>query len=98
MVFAPRPDTDADTATGLLPDPGSEEHGTLNPYDVEVPYSKWQSLTPPSLGLTVAFNVAEVGVTDDTAPVTTAGAFGSAVNVWSAPGLMPPELVETIRK
>ena len=26
-----RPVSDADTATGLLPDPGSEEHGTLDP-------------------------------------------------------------------
>ena len=46
-----------------------------------VPYSKWQSVTLPPSGLTVAFSVAEVWVTEEAASVTTAGALGSVVNV-----------------
>ena len=51
----------------------------------------------PPLGFTIAFNVAEVCVTDDATPVSTVGEFGSALNVWSLPSLVPPALVATIR-
>ena len=50
-----------------------------------MPYSKWQSLTAPPLGFTVAFNVAEVCVSEDACFVSTVGGLGFVVNVWSLP-------------
>ena len=50
-----------------------------------MPYSKWQSLTAPPLGFTIAFNVTEVCLTEEATPVSTVGEFGSVVNVWSLP-------------
>ena len=41
------------TATGLVPEPGDDEHGTLDPKDGETPYSKRQSVTFEPFGLTV---------------------------------------------
>ena len=64
-----------------------------------VPYSKWQSLTSPPLGLTVALSVAAVWVTDDAGVVTTVGGFTELVaNVRSAPTAVPLEFVATILK
>ena len=97
-MFADSPVNDADTATGLLPEPGEGVHGALDPYEVVVPYSSSHLLTGPPLGLTVAFNVAVVWVTADAAFVTTAGAFGSVVSVSSEPLLVPPALVAEILK
>jgi hypothetical protein len=98
VVFAVRPVTAADTATGLTPDPGAGAHGALDPYDVVVPYSSLHSVTSPPFGLTVALSVAVVDPTDDAASVTTVGALGSVLNVWSEPLLVPPALVAETRK
>ena len=43
-----------------------------------MPYSKWQSLTVPPLGFTIAFNVAEVCLTEDATPVSTVGGVAAA--------------------
>ena len=53
----------AETATGVVPDPGGGVHGALGPYELLGPYSSLQSLTSPPLGLTLAFSVAVVCVT-----------------------------------
>ena len=63
-----------------------------------MPYSKWQSLTAAPLGFTVAFNVAEVCVSEDAFFVSTVGEFGSALNVSSEPSPVPPAFVAEIRK
>ena len=86
MVSTSRPVTGADTATGLVPEPGEVAHGALDPYEVVVPYSNLQSLTSAPLGLTVAFSVAVAWLTGDAAPVTTVGA-GPVVNTHAAPTL-----------
>src|ERR1700676_638094 len=95
MVFSARPLTDAATATGLVPDPGSAEHGALDPYGIVVPYSNLQSVTFPPAGFTVAFSVAEGCVTAEAAWVATDGA-GSVLNVRSRPCFVPPALVAEI--
>ena len=46
-----------------------------------LPYSKWQSLTVPPLGFTVAFSVAEVCVSAEAVRVTTLGALATVVKV-----------------
>jgi hypothetical protein len=76
-VFALNPVSDADTATEASPDPGSDEHATLDPYETDVPYSNLHSLTSPPFGFTDAFKLAPLCVTDDAAPVTTVGALGN---------------------
>ncbi len=58
---------DADTVTGLDPDPGRLEHDTFDPYLVLVPYSTSHSVTFCPLGFTLAFRVAEVWVSRVTA-------------------------------
>ena len=63
-----------------------------------MPYSNVQALTSPPLGFTVAFNVAALCVIADAAFVTTVGGFGSVLNVWSEPLLVPPAFVaETLK-
>jgi len=59
-VFGVRAVSFADTATGLVPDPGSDLHGAFDPYLVLVPYSNSHSVTFCPSGLTLAFRVAEV--------------------------------------
>jgi hypothetical protein len=46
-------------------DPGSDAHGTVDPYAGEVPYSKRQSVTASPPGFTVALRLAEVRATAD---------------------------------
>ena len=72
----------AETATALVPEPGSVAHGTFKPYDEVVPYSKRQLVTVAPLGLTLAFRVAEVRVSALAALVSTLGGLGSAFSVW----------------
>ena len=72
-MFAIRARDDADTATGLSPDPVARQHDALLPYAVVVPYSNVHLLTSPPLGFTVAFRVAVVWVIEEAALVTTAG-------------------------
>jgi hypothetical protein len=98
VVFTVRPVIDAETATGVVPDPGEGEHGALDPYDVVAPHSTRHSLTALPFGFTVAFSVAEADVMDDADPVATVGRVTSVVNVLSDPLLVPPELVTTILK
>jgi len=94
-----RPVADADTPTALSPpDCGVELHGTLFSDGLVGPYSNLHSLIVPPLGLTVAFTVAEVRVTEDAGLVSTVGGLGSVVNVSSEPLLVPPALVAEIRK
>ena len=97
-MFALKPDTAADTATALLPDPGDGVHGALEPYELDAPYSSLHSVTSPPFGLTVPFNVADVCATDDAGSVTTVGAFGNVFSVASAPKLVPPAFFATTRK
>ncbi len=66
-VFGVRPTMDADTVTGLVPDPGSDLHGAFDPYLVLVPYSNSHSVTFCPSGFTLAFRVAEVWVRKVTA-------------------------------
>ena len=54
----------ADTATGVVPDPGEGVHGTVAPYEDVVPYSNLHSLTSPPLGFTSAHKLAVDCVTD----------------------------------
>ena len=63
-----------------------------------VPYSSAHSPTATPLGLTVAFRVAVVALTDEAVPVTTLGAFPSVLSVRSEPLLVPPALVAEILK
>ena len=65
-----------------------------------MPYSNLHSLTSPPLGLTVAFSVAEVCVTDEAGFVTTVGGVTAEVvlNVSSEPLLVPPAFVAEILK
>ena len=98
VVFGLRRDTDADTATGLVPDPGAGLHGALDPYEVVVPYSSLHSLTSPPLGLTLALRVAVVWVTDAAGSLITVGALGRVLSVSSVPLLVPPALVAEMRK
>ena len=98
MLFSLRNPTDADTATGLVPDPGAGEHGAVKKYTTVAPYSKKHSLTSPPFGFTLPFSVTVVGVSDEAAMVSTLGGFGVVVNVWSVPVLVPPWLLATIRK
>ncbi|HYB24334.1 MAG TPA: hypothetical protein VED41_11080 [Solirubrobacteraceae bacterium] len=80
----------ADTATGLCPDPGSEEHGWLEVYSSEVPYSKRQVETLLSWGFTVAFNVAVRCAIAVALSVSTVGGDGAVVvKVWAEPTLVP---------
>jgi hypothetical protein len=85
VLFAVKLAIDANTATGACPVPGDGVHGALDPYEVDVPYSSSHLLTSPSLGLTVAFKLAEVCVIPDAASVATVGELGSVLNVWSLP-------------
>src|SRR5271165_644808 len=97
MVSGLSPATAADTSTGLVPEPGLDGvQGTVDPKDFVSPYSNSHLLTSPPLGLTVAFSVAEVCVTDEAALVTTVGAFGSVLKVSSEPLLVPPAFVAEI--
>ena len=64
---------------------------------VVVPQSSWQLVTFPPLGLMVAFTVAAVWEMADAGLLVTVGAFGSVVNVWSSPFVVPPALVPTTR-
>lgn len=58
-----------------------------------VPYSNVHALSGPPLGLTLAFNVAEVSPTPLAAFVSTDGAATfSVLNVTSGPSTGPPEL------
>ena len=55
-------------------------------------------MTVPPLGFTVAFRVADEGVTADAGSVTTVGALGSVLNVRSEPLFVPPAFVaETLK-
>jgi hypothetical protein len=98
VVFVVRPVIDAETATGLVPDPGAGVHEALDPYEFVVPYSSLHSVTLAPLGFTLAFRVALVWVIDDAFSVTTTGALGSVLSVSSAPLLVPPAFVAEIRK
>ena len=63
-----------------------------------MPYSSVHALTCPPFGFTVALSVAAVRVTEDAAPETTVGGFGSVMSVWSEPWLVPPAFVaETLK-
>ena len=62
------------------------------------PYSKWQSLTAPPLGLTVAFTLAEVCVTNEAGSVVAVGGTPSVVNAKSEPALSPPAFFAKILK
>jgi hypothetical protein len=84
------------TATAPVPEPGLGEQATLDPYVPVLPYSSRQLLTFPPFGFTVAFNVADVCVSDEADPVTTVGAFGNVFNVASLPWLVPPAFVAVI--
>ena len=53
-----RPDTGADTGTGVVEALGSDEQGTLVPYAGVVPYSKEHSCTGAPWLFTVAPSVA----------------------------------------
>ena len=88
----------AETATGLVPLPGSVMHFSTFPYPVPVPHSNLQSVTFPPLGLTVAFSVADVLAISVAFSVTTVGAFGSVLSVSSEPLLVPEEFVAEMRK
>ncbi|HEX5146078.1 MAG TPA: hypothetical protein VFV85_03575, partial [Conexibacter sp.] len=65
---ADSPDTAAPTPTALVPAPGAEAHGALEPYDVLVPYSKRHVVLAP-FGFVEPARVADVCVTADAAPV-----------------------------
>jgi hypothetical protein len=97
-VFALKPETAADTATALLPDPGDGVHGALDPYELDVPYSSLHSLTSPPFGLTLPFNVAADWVTPDAGSVTTVGGLAKVFRDASAPKLVPPAFFATTRK
>src|SRR5437763_10638012 len=96
VALGARPSTSADTATALVPEPGSEAHGTLEPYADVLPYSKRHLPTVAPLGLTLAFSVAEVEVSAVAELVSTLGALGSVVNVLSTPLPLPPSLLATM--
>src|SRR5438132_10197511 len=99
MVLGKRPVIAADTATGLDPEPGSEEHGALEPYEVDVPYSNSHFVTSEPLGLTMAFSVAVVCLIGVAGLVLAVGAVATAVvNSASAPGVVPTPLVAEMRK
>jgi hypothetical protein len=69
------PFRDAETATEVVPEPGEVEHGSVEPYEVDVPYSNLQSVTVFACGLTVALRVAELDVTSVAGFVATVGGF-----------------------
>ena len=72
------------TATGLDPDPGSDAHGTLDPYELVLPYSNSQVVESP-LGLTVPLSVAVVfDVVAPDGPETVGGIAKVAVTLLSA--------------
>lgn len=76
------------------PDPGSDEHSTLDPYVFVRPYSNSQPVTSPPWGFAVAFNVAETSVTDEAAPVTTRGApNGTSVGATLQEGFRPEQSI-----
>jgi hypothetical protein len=79
-VFSLRLSSAADTATGIVPEPGGGTQGALDPYAVLVPYSNLQALTSKPFGFTDPFKVADVCATDDAAPVTTDGSGGNVLN------------------
>lgn len=61
-----------------------------------MPYSKWQSVTVPPFGFTVAFSVAEDCVCDDAEPVTTVGGCGGAsTNAHAAHAATKPTQIST---
>jgi hypothetical protein len=67
-----------------------------DPYLVEVPYSKYHEVERP-FGLSEPPSVADVGPTDDAAPVATVGGLW-VVNALSEPLTVPASLVATSRK
>jgi hypothetical protein len=81
VVLGTRPAIAADTATGLVPEPGEGVHGALDPYAVVVPYSNLHSVTSLPSGFTVALRVAELEVIDDADPVVRPRVRGSVLKL-----------------
>jgi hypothetical protein len=87
--------SERETLTGPVPEPALLAL-VFKPWLDVVPYSKIQLVACP-FGVTVPLSLADVGVTEVAARVTTAGA-PIVENVRSAPRLTPASLVATRRK